>query len=82
MGKQNGKAHDGMVEVYRGRYSDVIVVKSLLESAGIPCVIKSHATFSVHTFAVNGLAEAWILVCERDANRALEMLLAETKPMN
>ncbi|MCS7253643.1 MAG: DUF2007 domain-containing protein [Armatimonadota bacterium] len=77
MNETTERAKDKMVEVYRGLYSDVLVVRSLLESSGIQCIVKSHAAFGVHTFAVNGLAEAWILVHENDAEKAL-MLLSHT----
>lgn len=67
-------AHDELVEVYRGRYMDVLVVRSLLESSGIRCIVKSYAAFSIHTFTVDGLAEAWILVRRSDAEMALQLL--------
>lgn len=63
-----------LVEVYRGLYMDVLVVRSLLESSGIQCIVKSHAAFSVHTFTVDGLAEAWILVRKSEAETALQLL--------
>lgn len=72
-------AQDELVEIYRGRYMDVLVVRSLLESSGIWCVVKSYAAFSIHTFTVDGLAEAWILVRRSDVETALQLLSQHEK---
>ena len=50
------------------------VIKSLLESYGIPCLLKSHAARSVHMFAVDGMGEVKVMVPEAIANQARQLI--------
>ncbi len=65
--KNNGK----MVEVYRASGEmEAQVIKSLLESYDIPCLLKSVAAPSVHTFAVDGMGEVKVMVWESMVEKA------------
>jgi alkaline phosphatase len=50
------------------------VIKGLLESYGIPCLLKSHAARSVHMFAVDGMGEVKVMVQESMANKARQLI--------
>lgn len=50
------------------------VIKSLLESYGIKCLLRSHVVQSVHPFSVDGLGELKIFVNEKDYNKAKEII--------
>ena len=50
------------------------VIKSLLESRSIPCILKSHAAPSVHIFTANGMGEVKILVPESMAEDARRII--------
>ena len=69
-----------LVEVRRCRdEAEALVVKSLLESEGIPCVLRSRLAHSVHPFTVGAQGEIIVLVPATEAPRAL-VLLARTSP--
>jgi hypothetical protein len=46
------------------------VIKGLLESYGILCILKSNAAHSVHSFVVDGMGEVAILVSKEKAEKA------------
>ena len=70
----NGK----MVEVYRASGEiEAQVIKGLLESYGIPCLLKSEAAHSVHTFAVDGMGEVRVVVWEKVAEKAKGLIRGE-----
>jgi len=50
------------------------VIKSLLESHGISCILKGLVVQSVHTFSVDGLGETKIFVDETDYNLAQKLI--------
>ncbi|MGD2294465.1 MAG: DUF2007 domain-containing protein [Candidatus Aminicenantes bacterium] len=50
------------------------VIKSLLESHGISCVLKGLVVQSVHAFSVNGLGEIKIFVTEKDFDLARTLI--------
>ncbi len=50
------------------------VVKSLLKSHGIPCILKGLVVQSIHAFSVNGLGEIKIFVDETDHELAKKLL--------
>ncbi len=50
------------------------VIKGLLESNGIRCLIKSHVVSDLHPYSVGPMAESLILVARRDADRARKLL--------
>ena len=64
-----------LVEVYRAAGEvEAQVIKSLLESNGIHCLLKSHSAPSVHAFAVDGMGEVKIMVRESMADKAKELI--------
>jgi hypothetical protein len=64
-----------MVEVYRAAgEAEALVIKGLLESNGIPCLLKSNAAQSVHMFVVDGLGEVKVMVWERMAEEARQLI--------
>ncbi len=67
-----------MVEVYRAvGEMEAQVIKGLLESYGVPCILKSWAAPSVHTFAVDGMGEVRIMVWESMAEKAKSLIRSE-----
>ena len=59
------------MEVYRAASeAEAQIIKGLLESRGIPCLMKSNAAPSVHVFAVDGMGEVKILVWKELAEKA------------
>ena len=66
----------GFAEVRRCRdQAEALVVRSLLESEGIPVVLRSNIAQSVHPFSVGNQGEITILAPERDAPRARAILI-------
>ncbi len=59
------------VEVHRCRdQAEALVVRSLLESEGIPVLLRSNLAQSVHPFSVGDQGEVVVLAREPDAERA------------
>ena len=50
------------------------IVKGMLESFGIPCLLRSLAAPSVHPFAVDGLGEYRLMVPQSRAEEARELV--------
>ena len=50
------------------------VIKSLLESQGIACILKGLVVQSIHAFSVNGLGEIKIFVDEADYELAKQLI--------
>ena len=50
------------------------VIKSYLESQGIPCLLRGLVVQSVHPFSADGLGEIRIMVREEDASAAEKLL--------
>jgi hypothetical protein len=64
-----------LVEVYRASgEAEALIIKSLLESNGIPCLLKSHAAPSVHVFTVDGMGEYKVMVSESKAEEARRLI--------
>jgi len=64
-----------LVEVYRARgEAEANIIKGLLESYGIPCLLRSLAAPSVHAFAIDGMGEVRIMVNESTAGEARELV--------
>jgi len=62
---------EGLIEVYRAEGEmQAQVIKGLLESYGIPCLLKSRAAHSVHMFVVDGMGEVKVMVGESVAEKA------------
>lgn len=67
-----------MVEVYRAAgEAEAMVIKGLLESNGIPCLLRSNAAPSVHVFAIDGMGEVKIMVRESGAEKAKRLIVGE-----
>ena len=67
-----------MVEVYKATSEmEAQVIKGLLESYGIPSLLKSHAAPSVHMFTVDGMGEVKIMVMRSMAEKAKELILSD-----
>ena len=64
-----------MVAIYRAASeAEAGIIKSFLESNGIPCLLKANAAPSVHAFAIDGMGEVAILVWEDMADKARELV--------
>ena len=67
-----------LVEVYKSASElEAQVIKGLLESYGIPCLLKSNAAPSVHVFAVDGMGEVRVMVWDSMLERARELIKGE-----
>jgi len=67
-----------MVEVYRAASeAEAQIIKGLLESCGIFCLLKSNAAPSVHMFAVDGMGEVKVMVWEEVVGKAKELIGGE-----
>jgi hypothetical protein len=65
----------GLVEVHRCDQAEAVVVRSLLESEGIPTLLQSRLAHSVHPFSVGDQGEVVILVPAREAARSRRLLM-------
>jgi len=64
-----------LVEVYKSASEmEAQVIKGLLESYGIPCLLKSNAAPSVHVFTVDGMGEVRVMVQDSMLARAKELI--------
>ena len=67
-----------MIEVYKAKGElEAQVIKGLLDSYGIPCLLQSHAASSVHSFVFDGMGEVRILVSEKVADEARRLIGAK-----
>jgi len=67
-----------LVEVYKAAgEAEAQMIKGLLESKGIPCLLRSLAAPSVHVFSVGGMAEVKVLVWGSTAERARRLIRGE-----
>lgn len=66
---------EGLVEVYTARgEAEAQIIKGLLESNGIPCLLKSQAAPSVHAFTVDGMGEVKVMVWDSVAEDARKLI--------
>ena len=66
---------EGLVEIYRSASEmEALVIKSLLESYDIPCLLKSNAAPSVHMFTIDGMGEVRVMVVNSMAERARKLI--------
>jgi len=76
------KSSQPMVEVYDARNEmEAQVIRSLLESYDIPCVLRSNAAHSVHAFTIDGMGEVRIMVLASQAAEARELIMNGKQPM-
>ncbi len=67
-----------LVDVYRASGEmEAHVIKGLLESNGIPCILKSDAASSVHAFTIDGMGEVAVAVLESRAEEAMRIIGGE-----
>jgi len=67
-----------LVEIYVAMgEAEAQVIKSLLESYGIPSVFRSQAALSTYVFAVDGMGQVSVLVRAEDAEAARELVKGE-----
>ncbi len=70
--------NDRLVSVYRAAgEAEAMIIKSLLESDGIPCLLQSNAAPSVHAFAVDGMGEVRVMVEESRMQEAKRLIKGE-----
>jgi hypothetical protein len=63
-----------LVEVHRCDRGEALVVRGLLESEGIPVVVRSRIAHSVHPFTVGAQGEVTLLVPRGHADRSRRLL--------
>ena len=67
-----------LVDVYLASgEAEAHLIKGLLESNGIRCILRSDAAFSVHAFTVDGMGEVAISVLESAAEEARKIIGGE-----
>jgi hypothetical protein len=67
-----------MIEVYRAAgQAEAELIKGMLESYGIPCVLKCHAALSVHVFTINGMGTVKVMVPDAVAEEARILITRE-----
>jgi hypothetical protein len=67
-------------ELHRCDQAEAVVVKSLLESEGIPALLRSRLALSVHPFSVGAQGEVTVLVPESELARSRVLLEGLTGP--
>jgi len=65
---------EGLIEIHRCHQSEALVVKSLLDSEGIPSLLRSRLALSVHPFTVGSQGEIAVLVPAVEAARSRRVL--------
>lgn len=66
---------DKLVEVYKANTGmEAQVIKSLLDSFGIPCFLQANAAPSILTLTTDGLAQVKILCLPEQAEEAKELI--------
>jgi hypothetical protein len=67
-----------LVDVYLASgEAEAHLIKGLLESNGIRCILRSDAAFSVHAFTVDGMGEVAVSVLESVAEEARKIIGGE-----
>ena len=67
-----------LVEIYQSASEmEAQVIKSLLESYGIPCLLQSNAAPSVHMFTVDGMGEVKVMVWNSMVEKARKLINGE-----
>lgn len=63
-----------LTELHRCDQAEAVVVKSLLESEGIPALLQSRLALSVHPFSVGAQGEVVVYVPESELARSRVLL--------
>ena len=67
-----------MVAVYQAKgEAEARIIKGLLESYGIPCLLESNAAPSVHVFTVDGMGLVKVMVDESRVEEANKVIARE-----
>jgi hypothetical protein len=67
-----------MIEVYKAKGElEAQIIKGMLESYGIPCMLRSNAAVSVHSFVFDGMGEVRVMVPESSAEEAQSIICSE-----
>ena len=67
-----------MVEVYRAAGElEAQVIKGLLESYGIPCLLRGEAARTIYGLTVDGIGEVKIMVWDSMAEEAKRLIREE-----
>jgi hypothetical protein len=69
-----------LAELHRCDQAEAVVVKSLLESEGIPTFLRSRLAHSVHPFTVGAQGEVAVLVPPSEEAHARVLLLRLERP--
>lgn len=70
--------NEKLLQVYKANSEmEAQVIKGLLESYGVPCLLRSNAAPSVHMFAVDGMGEVKVMVRASMADRARELIVSD-----
>ena len=73
-----------LTELHRCDQAEAVVVKSLLESEGIPTLLRSRLALSVHPFSVGAQGEVVVLVPASEMARSrvlLDRLTSGPRPL-
>jgi len=67
--------NEEMTEVYKATgEAEAQTIKGLLESFGIPSLLKSDAAGSVHAFTIDGMGEVKVMVWQSMAEKARRLI--------
>jgi hypothetical protein len=69
------KRPEELVEVHRCSQAEAIVIRGLYETYGIPSVLRSRLSPSVHPFTVGAQGEVVVMVPPGDVVRARGLLI-------
>ena len=69
-----------LTELHRCDQAEAVVVKSLLESEGIPALLRSRLALSVHPFSVGAQGEVVVYVPDSEIDRSRVLLAGLTGP--
>lgn len=74
-----GGHEDELVQVHRCEQAEALVLKSLLESEGIPTLLRSHFVASLHPFSVGDQGHIAVLVPASEVSRCRPLMIRVLK---
>ena len=77
---RNRSEERALTELHRCDQAEAVVLKSLLESEGIPAMLRSRLALSVHPFSVGAQGEVIVLVPQRELEHSRVLLARLTGP--
>jgi hypothetical protein len=70
-----------MIIVYKARGElEAQLIKGMLDGYNIPCILRSNAAGSVHSFVFDGMGEVRVMVPEAYAEKAQNIINSEYQP--